>query len=88
MKTTLCNVKLFIIDEISMVSSLNLAYFHLRLEELFGRDEWFGSRNILFVGNLQLQPVGGSPVFERIATKSLLYQQLLTFGKTLSYMMN
>ena len=39
MKTTLRNVKLFIIDEISMVSSLNLAYMHLRLEELFGGDE-------------------------------------------------
>ena len=75
MKTTLCNVKLFIIDEISMVSSLNLAYMHLRLEELFGGDEWFGSQNMLFVGDLlQLQPVGGSPVFERIAIKSLLFQ--------------
>ena len=41
-----------------MVSSLNLAYIHLRLDELFGGDEWFGSRNMLFVGDiLQLQPV-------------------------------
>ena len=37
MKTKLCHVKLIIIDEISMVSSLNLAYIHLRLDELFGR---------------------------------------------------
>ena len=75
MKTTLHNVKLFIIDEISMVSSLNLAYMHLRLEELFGGDEWFGSRNMLFVGDLlQLQPVSGSPVFERIASKAILFQ--------------
>ena len=75
MKTTLCNVKLFIIDEISMVSSLNLAYIHMRLEELFGEGEWFGSRNMLFVGDLlQLQPVSGSPVFEKVSTKSLLYQ--------------
>ena len=43
MKTTLCNVKLFIVDEISMVSSLNLAYIHMRQEELFGGDEWFVS---------------------------------------------
>ena len=43
MKTTLYNVKLFIIDEISMVSSLNLAYIHMQLEELFGGGEWFGS---------------------------------------------
>ena len=75
MKTTLYNVKLFIIDEISMVSSLNLAYIHMRLEELFGDGEWFRSRNMLFVGDLlQLQPVSGSPVFEKVSTKSLLYQ--------------
>ena len=35
MKTKLRDVKLIIVDEISMVSSLNLAYMHLRLEELF-----------------------------------------------------
>ena len=43
MKTTLRNVKLFIIDEISMVSSLNLAYIHLRLNELYGGVEYFWS---------------------------------------------
>ena len=70
MKTKLCHVKLIIIDEISMVSSLNLAYIHLRLDELFGGDEWFGSRNMLFVGDiLQLQPVSGSAVFEKITQK-------------------
>ena len=36
MKTKLCHVKLIIIDEISMVSSLNLVYIHLRLDELLG----------------------------------------------------
>ena len=75
MKTTLSNVKLFVIDEISMVSSLNLAYVHMRLEELFSENEWFGSRNTLFVGDLlQLPPVAGSPVFEKVSTKSLLNQ--------------
>ena len=75
MKTTLCNVKLFIIDEISMVSSLNLAYIHMRLEELFRGGEWFGSKNVLFVGDLfQLQPVSGNPVFDKVSTKSLLLQ--------------
>ena len=73
MKTTLHSLKLIIIDEVSMVSSLNLAYMHLRLEELFGSDEWFGSRNVLFVGDiLQLPPVNGNPVFEKIAQKSLV----------------
>ena len=75
MKSTLCDVKLFIIDEISMVSSLNLAYIHMRLEELFGGGEWFGSKNMLFVGDLlQLQPVSGNLVFDKVSTKSLLLQ--------------
>ena len=75
MRAALSDVKLFIIDEISMVSSINLAFIHLRLEELFGSSEWFGSRNILFVGDLlQLPPVRGSPIFEKVATKSILSQ--------------
>ena len=48
MRATLSDVKLFIIDEISM-SSINLAFVHMRLEELVGSSEWFGSRNMLFV---------------------------------------
>ena len=75
MKTTLRNVKMIVIDEVSMVSSLNLAYMHLRLEELFGGNEWFGSKNVLFVGDyLQLPPVSGKPVFDKITTKSLLFK--------------
>ena len=75
MKKQLLNVKLIIVDEISMVSSLNLAYMHVRLEELFGGDEWFGNRNMLFVGYiLQLQPVSGNPVFKKITQKSLLHK--------------
>ena len=41
MKTTLCNVT---IDEVTIVFSLNLAYMHLRLEELFGSNERIGSK--------------------------------------------
>ena len=70
MKTTLRSVKMIIVDEISMVSSLNFAYMHMRLEERFGTHEWFGAKNMLFVGDLlQLQPVNGHPVFEKIARK-------------------
>ncbi len=66
---------MLIVDEISMVSSLTLSYMHLRLEELFGGCDWFGSRNMLFVGDLlQLQPVSGNPVYEKIGTKSLLFK--------------
>ena len=44
MKTKLHGVKLILVDEISMVSSLIQTYMHLRLKELFGGD-WFGSCN-------------------------------------------
>ena len=55
-----------------MVSSLNLAYLHLRLKELFGSDEWFGGKSTLFVRDiLQLHPVNGNPVFGRVSQKSL-----------------
>ena len=72
MRTALRSLKVLIIDEVSMVSSLNLAYIHMRLEELFGGNDWFGEKNVLFVGDLlQLQPVNGNPVFEIISKKSL-----------------
>ena len=35
MRTSLSKLKLLIIDEVFMVSSLNLAYIHLRLDEIF-----------------------------------------------------
>ena len=74
MKTKLWSVKLISVDEISMVSSLTLTYMHLRLEELFGSNDWFGSKN-MFVGDfLQLQPVNGNPVFQNITQKSLLHK--------------
>ena len=75
MKTVLRGLKMIIVDEVSMVSSLNLAYMHLRLEELFGGHSWFGGKNVIFVGDLlQLQPVNGSPVFEMISKKSLCHK--------------
>ena len=70
MRNGFMHVKLIIIDEVSMLSSLTLAYIHLRLEELFGGDQWFGSMNILFFGDLlQLPPVNGSMVFQNISNK-------------------
>ena len=58
MRTNLRSLKLVIIDEVSMLSNLNLAYIHLRLDELFDGTDWFGSMNVIFVGDLlQLPPV-------------------------------
>ena len=42
------NVTLFIVDEISMVSSVTLMYLEIfQTEEV--EDSWFGSRNLLFL---------------------------------------
>ena len=72
MRASLSQLRLLIIDEVSMVSSLNLAYIHLRLDEIFAKDEWFGGMNVLFVGDiLQLPPVNGGPVSQRICNKSI-----------------
>ena len=72
MRMSLSKLKLLIIDEVSMVSSLNLAYIHLRLDEIFAKDEWFGGVNVLFVGDiLQLQPVNGAAVFEKVNNRSI-----------------
>ena len=60
-------LRVLIIDEVSMVSNLNLAYIHLRFDDIFARDQWFGGVSVLFVGDiLQLPPVNGASVFERI----------------------
>ena len=72
MHTNLYSLKLVIIDEVSMLSNLNLAYIHLRLEELFGGSDWFGFMNVVFVGDLlQLPPVNGHPVFCELTNKAI-----------------
>ena len=71
-KMTLKNLKIIIVDKVSMVSNLKIAYLHMRLEDIFGTDEWFGSKNILFVGDL----------LQLISNKLDLEQQMqLTYGK-------
>ena len=63
---------LLIIDEVFMLSNLNLAYVHLRLDEIVGKDGWFGGINVLLVGDiLQLPPVSGGPVLDRITNKAV-----------------
>ena len=58
MRTKLHELELLVIVEVSMLSCFNLAYIHLRLQEIFGGTEWFGGVNMLFVGDvLQLPPV-------------------------------
>ncbi|XP_011402772.1 PREDICTED: uncharacterized protein LOC100634680 [Amphimedon queenslandica] len=64
-----------IIDEVSLVSGLNLIYIHMRMNDLFESDKWFGGKNVLFVDDiLHLQPVRGEPVFEQVTAKTLKYR--------------
>uniref|UniRef100_A0A1X7SSZ9 ATP-dependent DNA helicase n=1 Tax=Amphimedon queenslandica TaxID=400682 RepID=A0A1X7SSZ9_AMPQE len=75
MKTELQDLKMVIIDEVSMVSSLNLTYIHMRMNDLFESDKWFGGKNVLFVGDiLQLPPVRGQPVFDKVTASTLKYR--------------
>ena len=69
MKSSLRNVKIIIIDEVSMVSSLNLAYIHFNSLVVMT-----GLVHEICSLLLQLQPVNGSPVFERITNKTLSYK--------------
>ena len=72
MRNSLSKLRLLIIDEVSMLSNLNLAYVHLRLDEIFGKDDWLGGINVLFVGDiLQLPRVSRGPVFDRITNKAV-----------------
>jgi len=67
---TLKNLKLLIIDELSMVSSLTLLYIHLRLTEIMSNNEPFGGISIVcFADFLQLPPVKGNQPFEPVTLR-------------------
>jgi len=68
-KATLKDLKLLIIDEVSMVSSLTLLYIHLRLTEVTGKDDLFGGVSVIFFADLlQLPPVKGNQPFINITS--------------------
>ena len=64
-RNRLWNLKVIIIDEVSMVGAGTLQNIHKRLVEIFETDVPFAGRSVLFVGDLnQLRPVMDSPIFE------------------------
>ena len=78
-QTTFRPLKIIIVDEVSMVSNINLTYLHLKLDDMYGSNDWFGSKNIIFVGDLlQLPPVNGRPVFQNVS--STIVKQRLGSG--------
>uniref|UniRef100_A0A6P7H8C5 ATP-dependent DNA helicase n=1 Tax=Diabrotica virgifera virgifera TaxID=50390 RepID=A0A6P7H8C5_DIAVI len=64
-RTSLFNLKLIIIDEISMVGSRMLHYIDTRLRQIKGVKEPFGGVSILAVGDLNhLPPVMDKPIYK------------------------
>jgi len=61
---TLRGLKLLVIDEISMVSSLTLLYIHMRLTEVMSNNDLFGGLSVVFFADLlQVPPVKGNQPF-------------------------
>ena len=73
-----------------MLSSINLSCIHLRLQELFGDTGWFGSKNIIFVGDImQLLPANGSPVYTKVQNKVIASRLgCMTSGNRQSFMIS
>lgn len=72
LRAELEGVVLIVIDEISMVSSMNFMMIHLRLSEIYDCHEKapFGGINILAVGDLlQLSPVKGRFIFQKMTDR-------------------
>jgi len=63
--SNLIDLKLIIIDEISMVSSLMFSHLDSRLKQIFKNSAPFGNISVIVFGDLrQLRPVGGRWIFE------------------------
>ena len=65
-RTNLADLKLIIIDEMSMISSDMLYNIHRRMCELFQVKSVFANKGILLIGDLlQLRPPQGRFIFEQ-----------------------
>ena len=70
-------LKIIIVDEVSMVSQFDL--FAFEIGQHIWSNDLFGSKNIIFVGDLlQLPPVNGRPVFQNV--NSTIVKQRLGSG--------
>ncbi|XP_055845331.1 uncharacterized protein LOC129911529 [Episyrphus balteatus] len=74
----LVNLKLLIIDEISMVGSRLLSRVDTRLRQVMGRNEPFGGISIILVGDLNQLP----PVFDTFVFKAPQNNDLNVFAET------
>ena len=66
LRNQLSELKMIIIDEISVVSNMKLLFVHQRVNDIFGtpQSSLFAGRAVIVVGDLfQLPPCKGKPVF-------------------------
>ena len=66
LRNHLSDLKVIVIDEISMVSNELLFYVHISVNEIFGsvNNDPFASMTVIVIGDfLQLPPAGGRPVY-------------------------
>lgn len=66
MRLSLSELKLIVIDEISMVGNITLLHIHQRLKEIFGtsNSQMFAGISIIVVGDMyQLPPIHKRTVF-------------------------
>ena len=70
-RLALKELKLIIIDEISMVGNITLLHIHQRLKDIFGSAELFAGISIIAVGDLyQLPPIKKKVIFENFNIES------------------
>jgi len=73
LRATLRDLKLLIIDEVSMVSSLVLMYIHLRLTEIMLTNEPFGGVSVVFFADfLQLPPAKRNQPFQDVTFREAI----------------
>ena len=87
LRSKLPDLKVIIIDEISMVSNDLLFHVHLRLTEIFGsvNDQTLQPFvSVITVGGLfQLPPVGGKPLYVNYKDN---WQNLIHYGNSLKFL--
>ena len=65
LKEAIGDIKILVLDEISMVGTDQLLTIHRRLCDIMGNEDPFGGVSVLAVGDLlQLPPVGKFPIFD------------------------
>ena len=71
MKVSLSELKLIIIDEVSMICNITLLQIHERLKEIFGASASQLFASVVVVGDLyQLPPIRRKPIFESFKNAS------------------